>query len=149
LAERGLNISGLPDPATTPTVTFTANVPAAAGLVYENGDKHLTVSQMTSPSLEIPASVDVESIRQSLLSMPGLPPDVVSQLRSIQDWQHTLIIPVPQDATTSRETVDGAPALLISSQKGTAVLWQKDGVLHAVGGQATADEVMATANSLS
>ncbi len=148
LSGRGIDASGLPDPATTPDVTFTANIPASAALTYQVGDKHFLVGQMASPSLDIPSSVNVEVLRNALLAMPDLPQDVVAQIRSVRDWQHTLIIPVPKDAQTSQKTVHGAPALLISDEQGTVVLWQKGGILHGVGGQATPDEVMATANSL-
>lgn len=148
LSGRGIDASGLPDPATTPDVTFTANIPASAALAYQSGDKHFLVGQMASPSLDIPSSVNVEVLRNALLAMPDLPQDVVAQIRSVRDWQHTLIIPVPKDATTSQKTVHGAPALLISDEQGTVVLWQKGGILHGVGGQATPDEVMAAADSL-
>jgi hypothetical protein len=148
MANRGIDASGLPDPATTPNVTFTANIPASAELAYQSGDKRFMVGQMVSPTLEIPSSVNVEVLRNALLAMPDLPQDVVAQIRSVRDWQHTLIILVPKNTTTSQKTVHGAPALLIRNPQGAAVLWQKDGVLHGVGGQATADEVMATANSL-
>ncbi|WP_040669600.1 hypothetical protein, partial [Nitrolancea hollandica] len=148
LSGRGIDASGLPDPATTPDVTFTANIPASAALTYQAGDKHFLVGQMASPSLDIPSSVNVEVLRNALLAMPDLPQDVVAQIRSVRDWQHTLIIPVPKDAKTSQKTVHGAPALLISDEQGTVVLWQKGGILHGVGGQATPDDVMATANSL-
>lgn len=145
---RGIDASGLPDPATTPNVTFTANIPASAALAYQSGDKRFLVGQMASPSLDIPSSVNVEVLRNALLAMPDLPQDAVAQIRGVRDWQHTLIIPVPKDAKTSQKTIHGAPALLISSERGTVVLWQKDGILHGVGGQATPDAVMATANSL-
>jgi hypothetical protein len=148
LGGRGIDASGLPDPATTPNVTVTANIPASAALTYQAGDKHFLVGQMASPSLDIPSSVNVEVLRNALLAMPDLPQDVVAQIRSVRDWQHTLIIPVPKDAKTSQKTVHGAPALLISSEQGTVVLWQKGGILHGVGGQATPDAVMATADSL-
>lgn len=145
---RGIDASGLPDPGTTPNVTVTANIPASAALTYQSGDKHFLVGQMASPSLDIPSSVNVEVLRNALLAMPDLPQDVVAQIRGVRDWQHTLIIPVPKDATTSQKTIHGAPALLISSEQGTVVLWQKGGILHGVGGQATPDAVMATAASL-
>lgn len=145
---RGIDAAGLPDPAATPSVTFAATIPASAALTYQSGDKHFLVGQMASPSLNIPSSVNVEVLRNALLAMPDLPEDVVAQIRSVRDWQHTLIIPVPKDAETSQETIDGAPALLISNEQGTVVLWQKDGVLHGVGGEATPDAVMETAKSL-
>jgi hypothetical protein len=68
-------------------------------------------------------------------------------LRAVKDWQHTLIIPVPSGATTSNETVQGSPALLIKSDQGQVVLWQKDGILHMVGTNGDAS-VMSVADSL-
>jgi hypothetical protein len=130
----------------TPTATITLDVPASAAAFYEANGKHLVVGQMASPTLDIPASIDTEMLRNTLLSIPGLPADVVAQIRNVHDWKNTLIIPVPSDATTSQETVNGAPALLIKSQQGSAVLWQKDGVLHIVATDGTAD-VLAVANS--
>lgn len=149
LAMLALQVRGLPDPQTTPTATFTLDVPDAAVLDYQAGDKHLLVGQMASPTLTIPSSVDVNELRDTILQIPGLPADLVGQLRAVKDWQHTLIVPVPAGATTSQTRVDGAPALLIEGQDGAGVLWQKGGILYGVAGQGlTGSEVMAVANSM-
>ena len=142
-----LDPAPLPDPSTTPTATFKLDVPAGAALDYEQNGKHLVVAQMESPTLTTPASVDMSLLRDELLSSGYLPPDTVTQLRAVKDWQHTLIIPVPSDATTSNETVQGSPALLIKSKQGQVVLWQKDGILHMVGTNCDAS-VMSVADSL-
>ncbi len=143
----GVSAAFLPDPRTTPSATITLDVPASAAFVYAAGDKHLVVGQMASPTLDL-GTIDAETLRETLLALPGLPPDLVAQIRNVRDWRNTLIIPVPAGAKTSQKTVDGVPALLIESSEGAAVLWQKDGNLHVVAGQATADEVMATATAL-
>lgn len=142
-----LDPAPLPDPSTTPTATFKLDVPAGAALDYELNGKHLVVAQMESPTLTTPSSVDMSLLRDELLSSGFLPPDTVAQLRAVKDWQHTLIIPVPSDATTSNETVQGSPALLIKSDQGQVVLWQKDGILHMVGTNGDAS-VMSVADSL-
>jgi len=142
-----LDPAPLPDPATNPTVTFSLDVPAGAALDYVSNGKHLVVAQMESPTLTIPSSVDISLLRDELLSSGFLPPDTVAQLRAVTDWQHTLIIPVPSGATTSNETVQGVPALLIKSDQGSVVMWQKDGILHMVGTNGDAS-VMSVATSL-
>lgn len=144
-----LNVQGLPDPATTPKVTFSVDIPASAVLHYKAGDANLFIGQMQSPTLNIPDTVNVDELRDSILAIPGLPTDMVAQIRAVKDWQHTLIVPVPSGATTAQKTVQGAPALLISEKDGAVVLWQKNGDLYAVGGNGlTADQVMAVAGSM-
>jgi hypothetical protein len=142
-----LDPAPLPDPSTTPTATFSLDVPAGAALDYQSNGKHLVVAQMESPTLTIPSSVDISLLRDELLSSGFLPPDTVTQLRAVTDWQHTLIIPVPTGATTSNETVQGVPALLIKSGQGSVVMWQKGGILHMVGTNGDAS-VMSVATSL-
>ncbi|HLI52341.1 MAG TPA: hypothetical protein VKU87_11115 [Thermomicrobiaceae bacterium] len=144
-----LNAQGLPDPTTTPTVTFSVDIPASAVLHYKSGSQNLFIGQMQSPTLNIPDSVDVNELRDSILAIPGLPTDMVAQIKAVQDWQHTLIVPVPSGATTAEKTVQGAPALLISEKDGAVVLWQKNGNLYAVGGNGlTSDQVMSIAGSM-
>ena len=147
----GLPIYALPDAAQYPTLAFSVDVPQAAVLDYQNADgKHLLVGQMQSPTLNIPQGIDMNALREQILQLPGLPTDLVAQLRQVKDWQHTLIIPVPSGATSSDVTMNGEPALLIEGNngEGSAVLWQKGGVLYIVAGQTGRDAVMATADAL-
>ncbi len=137
----------LPDPNTTSSVTISLNVPAGAVLDYQANGKHLVVAQMESPTLTIPSSIDISMLRNELLATGFLPPETVAQLRSVTDWQHTLIVPVPSGATTSNVTVQGSAGLLIKSDKGSVVMWQKDGILHVVGSDSGVD-VMSVASSL-
>ena len=147
----GLPIFSLPDATQYPTLTFTAEIPAAAVLDYQNADsEHLFVGQMESPTLDIPQGIDLNALRDEVLQLPGLPADLVAQLRQVKDWQHTLIVPVPSGASTDDVTMHGEPALLIEGNngEGSAVLWQKDGVLYVVAGQVDRDALLATAAAL-
>ncbi len=148
LARLGIQFASLPDPADTPTVTVTLNVPASAAQVYENGDQKLVVAEMDSPELLLPETIDPELLREDLLSLPGLPPELVAQIRAVRDWRETLIIPVPADATTRQVTLHGVSGLLIEASEGSAVLWQKDGVLHAVGGTVDGVTALSVAESV-
>jgi anti-sigma factor RsiW len=144
----GLPIYSLPDPAQYPTLEFSANIPAAALLEYQNADgQRVIVGQMESPTLDIPDGLDMDALREEILRFPGLPSDLVAQLRAIDDWEHTLIIPIPEGATSENITINGEPGLLIEHDLGSAVLWEKDGILHAVIGQVSSDAVRDVADS--
>jgi hypothetical protein len=131
------------------TLTFGVDVPAAAILRYQDTTgQNLFVGQMESPTLSIDKNFDMNALRDEILRFPALPADLVGQLRSIKDWEHTLIVPIPEGATSENVTIDGQPGLLIKADMGNAVLWQKDGKLYAVAGQVSADSVLATAKSL-
>ncbi len=148
-AQLGLQFASLPDPSVTPTVTVALSVPASAAQVWEAGDRAmLLVAELESPTLELPAEIDPELLREDLLMLPGLPPDVVAQIRAVRDWRQTLIIPIPEGATSRTISLRGTSGLLIEGTEGTAVLWQERGILHIVGGSVTADQALAIARSL-
>lgn len=148
LGRFGMSSAALPDPADHPTATISLDVPASAAFVYEANGKHLLVGQMASPTLSIPDSIDVELLREEILAFPFLPADTVAQIRGIENWEETLIIPVPSDATTSQKTINGSEALLIEHDGGSAVLWQDGGTLYIVAGEVSGDEVMSVAKSM-
>ena len=149
LQKMSLTVQGLPDPATTPKVTFSLDIPASAVFDYQAGNNHLVVGQMGSPTLNIPSTVDVNGLRDTVLSIPGLPADLVAQIRSVNDWTHTLIVPIPAGYTSSQTTVGSDAALLITGQGGAAVLWQHSGMLYVVAGQGlSGNDVMSVARSM-
>lgn len=137
------------DAVKSETLTFGVNVPIAVVLTYTSVDgAQLVVGQMDSPTLLIPDDFDMNRLREDMLRLPGLPTDLVAQLRSIEDWEHTLVVPVPEGATSRDVTVNGSAGLLIEYPAGATVLWEKGGILYAVGGHASADDVLETADSM-
>ena len=162
--ELNLPIDSIPDPAEMPTMEFQVTVPATLVSRYSAGtDGHLAVIQMESPTLLTPEGLDMDALRDDVLSLPGLPEDFVSQVRAIDDWQSTLVIPVPEGAETRDITVDDQPGLLIEagefdgSQWGidfefqgdaSVAMWNEDGVLYIVAGTMSGDDLLDVANSL-
>ncbi|MDW8058739.1 MAG: hypothetical protein RMK01_01545 [Thermomicrobium sp.] len=145
----GLQFASLPDPSVTPTVTVGLTIPASAAQVWRTSDdRALVVAELESPALELPPEIDPELLREDLLMLPGLPPDVVAQIRAVRDWRETLVIPLPENATSRTVSLRGTSGLLIESPEGAAVLWQERGILHVVGGNASADQVLTVARSL-
>lgn len=127
--------------------TFTAHLPAAVFVRYGQGEEGALFAQAQSPALDIPDGVNMDYLRQDVLAIPGLPADLVAQLRAIQDWQHTLVLPLPPNGKSQDVKVAGNPGLLVSDAAGSfnAVLWQRQGSVYLLGGKLTAAQVQAAA----
>jgi len=108
----------------------------------------MLVGQAGLLTVDVEGNVTLDEMRDFLLDLPGLPPETVQQLRAIQDWQTTLPIPVPVDLVDWQgTTVDGAPGLLFSDKLGlgSAVVWQRDDRIYAVGGLRSAGDIQRVA----
>lgn len=154
-------LSSLPWPDGVAQLTFGLDTPAAVATFY--GDKATQqgfgIVQMANlpdagagagPALKLPAELDVNAFRAALLALPGLPQDTVDQLKNVKDWDRTLIIPVPEDATTKNVTINGNAGLLIldGQGRGSLLLWQANGNLYAVGGTLSEADVTLVAQGL-
>lgn len=131
-------------------LTFKYEVPASVAVIYGDNGNGFGYLQLASPTLTVPTELDVNAFRAAVLALPGLPADTVAQVKAVKDWQKTLIVPVPSDASTENVTIGGNPGLLIMDGKsrGGVVMWQASGVLYAVGGHLTRDQLLAAANSM-
>jgi len=108
----------------------------------------LVIGQTRVPTVDSTGATAAE-LEDYLLSQPGVPPDIAAQIKAIKDPSSTLPIPIPKGlATTEPVQVNGVPGLLIKSVLGAGVVWQSNGVIYAVGGQLTPDQVLAIATSL-
>jgi anti-sigma factor RsiW len=95
--------------------------------------------------------VTVQHLENYMLSLPGIPAGVVAELRAIGDPAQTVPVPIPVDlASASTVDVNGARGLLIgdSTQLGSVVLWQHNGVVYAVAGTLSSDQVLGIARTL-
>lgn len=118
----------------------------------ETGAPSLVVGRAVAPTAFSSSSgVPFETVRDYLLSLAGLPDDVVTQLRAFSADGSALPLPVAADHfTTSMTQVDGVPATVLATRDLTlaAVVWVRDGVVTAVAGALDADEVLSVARSL-
>jgi len=114
------------------------------------GQPALVVGRAVAPTA-FSSGVPFETVRDYLLSLPGLPDDVAAQLRTFAADGSTLPLPVPADqVTTSSARVDGVPATVLVARDRTvaAVVWVDDGVVTAVAGSLDSDEVLSIAREL-
>src|SRR4051794_26758786 len=75
----------------------------------KGGLPELVVGRAGAPTADS-SGVPFDTVRDYLLSLPGMPPDVAAQLRTFTSDGSTLPLPVPADqVTTSTARVDGVP----------------------------------------
>jgi hypothetical protein len=97
------------------------------------------------------SGVPFETVRDYLLSLPGLPADLADQLRNLSADAATLPLPVPaEQVTSSTADVNGMPATVLTSRDGlmAGVVWVSDGVMTGVAGSLSADELLSVARDL-
>ncbi|MCU1432771.1 MAG: uncharacterized protein JWP95_1876 [Actinotalea sp.] len=110
----------------------------------------LVVARVVAPKV-YSSGVPFETVRDYLLSLPGLPDGLADQLRDLSGDAATLPLPVPAElVTTSTADVDGAPATVLSSRDGlfAAVVWVDNGVMTGVAGSLSAEELLTVARDL-
>jgi hypothetical protein len=128
-------------------------VPAAVVQEFagRDGTPALLVGKAGSVGLTTEGGASLEELREVVLGLPGLPADLVAQLRDIGDWRTTLPLPIPADQVRSRPTtVNGAEGLSFADTSGRlhALLWHRDGHIWGVAGMVGTDEARDVANRL-
>jgi hypothetical protein len=115
-----------------------------------SGAPGMAVIKVVAPSA-FSAGVPFATARDYLLSLPGLPAAVASQLRAFTGDGTTLplIVKAGKEKPVTAD-VNGTPATVLTSQDEVlaGVIWVRDGVINAVGGSLSAEEVLAVARGL-
>lgn len=147
---------GVKDPQLSPTLdgaTIKATIAPIVTLTYGT-EPLLLFGQTPSPSLAASTGLKVEEVRQELLTILAFfAPETALQLRSIVDWQSTLVIPVPQGSATSTEVeVQGSQGLLLKStdpkQPALALIWQREGIVYGLSGNLKEEDLLRVARSV-
>jgi hypothetical protein len=109
----------------------------------------IAVVQMKSPTVTS-SGASVQEIEDYLISLPGFPPDLASQIRSIGDPTTTLPVPVPTGQQSHQVDIQGVKGLFVgdSTGLGSGMIWSKNGVLYAAVGTMTESEITGVAGSL-
>jgi hypothetical protein len=161
-------------PATVDGAEIAVDVPASVSVAFGtcprpgtaesgNHEQSLTQSrypdcvilaQIPSPSVNAPASLDIDQLAQLGLEFTGMSQDEAAAFTSTVDWTSTLVVPIPQNASANEQVVvDGVTGTLIQRLSDEtpqfALLWVKGGIIYAISGLgANAQQAMAIANSL-
>jgi hypothetical protein len=122
----------------------------AAVWAQPTGVPTLVVARVVAPKV-YSSGVPFETVRDYLLSLPGLPDGLADQLRDLSADGGTLPLPVPAElVTSSTADVGGAQATVLTSRNGlfAGVVWVEDGVMTGVAGSLSADELLSVARDL-
>ena len=139
-------------------VTTTAGVMIKYG--YHGGTPFLVV-ELPSPVIRATGGASLEQLQNFMLSLPGLPPSLVAQLKQVNFANGTIPLPVPAGIDAHSVTVNGTSGVLLNSNKtttvesikqfpaGSMIVWQAKGIIYALGGITTnTDQLLATARSI-
>ena len=134
--------------------TLVVSTPPMAMLQYSaaDGKPAVMVGQTSDVQVAVEGAASLEEVREYLLSVPGIPPDLARQLRAMQNWESTLPIPVPVDKIAWRETtIHGGQGLVLSDNTGlgSAALWRLgNGRIYGVAGPLKGDELQRVVDSI-
>ena len=139
-------------PAELDGASLVVAVPGAVGAVFTDdaGEPHHVIGR--SGILQITAlGAPLEDIRAFLLGRDELPASLRRQLQGIEDWRHTLPIPVPVDGPAWRHVdVGERPGVAFGDDTGlgAAVIWQDGSGITGVAGTLPMSDALALAESL-
>lgn len=110
----------------------------------------LVIAQSTVPEVKS-TGVSASELENYLLEQPGISPNLANAIRAIGDPNTTLPIPVPVNQATSHQVpVQGVTGLAVADSTGLGggIVWEKNGMVYAVGGNLTESQLLAVANAL-
>jgi hypothetical protein len=152
-----LQLANLPTdaiPSDRETIAVTARIQPVVTFVYDEGATPLSIIQAHSPEVDVPDGIDLPRLGELGLQLLGLSPAEAQRLSQNIDWATTLIIPVPSNIASVREvTVRGANGYMIrESSRGanneSTLIWEENGLLYAVVGNADSVNLVEVAESL-
>ncbi len=112
----------------------------------------LVIVQAPRPRLTTTNGVTVQELEDYLAGQPGVSSQLALEIKSIGDPSTTLPVPIPIDRFNAQHVklADGADSLVVGDNTGvgSGAIWHENGMVYAVGGTLTQDQVLAIANSL-
>ena len=142
----------------------TYDVTTTAGVVISYGNQTTTqfmIVEFPSPVVRATGSASLQELRDVALSIPGLPPQLVTQLKQIDLNSGVVPLPIPSGIDSQSITVHSTQGLLLTKNisttipqlkkfpAGSAVIWQTHGIIYAVGGTiSNTNQLLNSANSL-
>lgn len=114
--------------------TITALIPPTVMVEYADENSFdnvppLLIGQAAAPEISGPVGIDLDALRDDLLQLPFISPELSEQLADISDWQRTLPIPYPADNVSAEELTvkTGGDGLYFTADDGSRVLiWTAD-----------------------
>jgi hypothetical protein len=138
-------------PAQLDGATYT--VTSAPGVIihYGSGNKPFYIGEIPSPVIQATGKASLKELRDFVLSLPKLSPEVSLLLRDVNLDSGVVPLPIPPQVQAQNVTVQGVPgvSMVDSSLSVGAVIWQTHGIIYVVAGAASSEaQLLDSANSL-
>jgi hypothetical protein len=153
-----LGITDVSVPTALDGQTVSIQIPPVARLVYDDGQRQITLTQSRSPVIALPAGVDVASLAEIGLRLLGLDRSEAYRFAQSIDWRSTLLVPVPAATATFHQVeVQTGTGLVIEAGQareglggrgGSLVLWSNADTVYALGGAARSTDTLQMAQSV-
>lgn len=104
------------------------------------------LTQGQAPTVNAPDDVDVNRLVQAMLAIPIWPENVEQQMKAIDDWQHTLVVP---GENAQKVDINGVQGVLTQVDGRSQLVWQDQGILFLMVNQpGSSDDVLQIARSM-
>jgi hypothetical protein len=147
-----LAIKNLRAPAGVDGQVVTIRVPPAVMVRYEHDGRTTRFHQARSPQVAMPAGMDVRALGEIGLRILGLSADEAGQVSREIDWQSTLILPIPPNASSVRQVyISGRPGLAVQYNDQSLtnmVLWSTEERVYGLTSLQEMSQVVEMANSV-
>jgi anti-sigma factor RsiW len=101
---------------------ITATLPPVVHLQYVGPNYTLNLIEGTTPTVNLPAGVDLAQLGKAALEVYGMSPQQAAALSKHIDWDSTLVFPFPTGTSQLQQVdINGATGILLDSQ-GSGVL---------------------------
>ncbi len=112
-------------------------------------------TQVPSPTISLPPSLDIASLAEAALQVTGMTPAEAKSFCQTVDWSSTLVIPIPRNGSTSRTVpVNGVNGTLVetaaSNRHGAEyiLVWVQGHRIFSLSGSGDSGQALAVAESL-
>jgi hypothetical protein len=115
LAALGVTDVTIPDSLGAQPITI--QLPPVVRQQYQGNDYTLALIEGTSPTVNLPAGVDLAQLGKAALEVYGLTPQQADRLSQTIDWSSTLVFPFPLGITGIQQVdVNGAQGVLLNTE---------------------------------
>lgn len=107
-------------------------------------------AEIPSPVVQATGKASLKDLRDFLLSLPKLAPEIRAMLQQVDLQKGTVPLPIPPEVAAQQISVHGAPGVLLvdNSLKVGGAIWQADGIIYMIASVSTnSTDLLNTANS--
>ena len=120
--------------------------------LFCTGGTPFYAAEIPSPVVQATGKASLKDLRDFLLSLPKLAPEIRAMLQQLDLQNGTVPLPIPREVAAQQITVHGASGVVLvdNSLKVGGLVWQAHGIIYMIATTSTSiPDLLATANSFS